>query len=140
MEAALKANPDYDLYHGDIRSYRSTLAACQAGTGKFGEALATAEGIEKLGWEAKSDAFMAACAYSSCVAALEGQAGLSAERRAEQSRLFSERAIAALRLAVAKGFSEIRHVKEDEDLRPLRDRKDFQELVAEMGNKAGKGK
>jgi tetratricopeptide (TPR) repeat protein/tRNA A-37 threonylcarbamoyl transferase component Bud32 len=135
LDAALKANPNYELYHEDVRKHRAALAACQAGTGKLDEALATADGIGKLGWKPRDDALMAAYAYSWCVATLDAQASLTSARRAEQSRLFGDRAIAALRLAVDNGYSDVRHLKEDDDLRPLRDRKDFQELMTRMEKK-----
>jgi tetratricopeptide (TPR) repeat protein/tRNA A-37 threonylcarbamoyl transferase component Bud32 len=140
LDAALKANPKYELYHGDIRAHRATLAACQAGTGKLDAALTTAEGIGRLGWKPRHDAFMAAGAYSRCLAALDGQAGLSTERRAEQSRLFGDRAVAALRLAMKNGYTDARHLKQDDDMRPLWGRKDFQELMAQMEKKPGSGK
>jgi serine/threonine protein kinase len=140
LEAAIKANPKYDVYQKDTRSHRSELAACLAGTGKLVEALATAEGIAKLDWKPATDAYETACALAKCIPVIEGQASLSPERRAEQSRLFSERASAALRLAVDKGYSDAGKLKENEDLRPLRDRKDYQELVAELEKKSGQGK
>jgi hypothetical protein len=43
----------------------------------------------------------------------------------------------ALREAVSKGYKDVRLMKKDADLNPLRQREDFQKLVAEL---EGKGK
>ena len=45
-----------------------------------------------------------------------------------------------LRLAVERGYSDAQQFKGDEELKSLRNRKDFQELIASMEKKAGKRK
>jgi hypothetical protein len=41
-----------------------------------------------------------------------------------------------LRDAVAKGYKDVMHRKQDTELGPLRQREDFQKLVAELKGKA----
>jgi serine/threonine protein kinase/tetratricopeptide (TPR) repeat protein len=66
---------------------------------------------------------------------------LAAERRKETDGSLSKedcarRAVALLRRAVDRGYWDAKHMKEDEDLRALRERKDFKELLAEVEKKA----
>jgi hypothetical protein len=60
------------------------------------------------------------CAY-------EGQSDSS-----ELQAKYAERAVALLRQAVAKGFRDANGMKNDDDLKPLRPRDDFQKLLREM--------
>jgi eukaryotic-like serine/threonine-protein kinase len=140
LDAALKANPKYDIYRANKRTLLATLASCQTGARKFDDATATAEGIAKLGWEPASDAYGSASAFAKCFVVVEGLTDLAPARRDELVKLFGGHAVTNLRLAVNKGFADVRHMKSDDDLRPLRNRQDYQDLVAEMEKKAGQGK
>ena len=40
-----------------------------------------------------------------------------------------------LKQAVAKGYKNVAHMKQDRDLDPLRDRQDFKKLLAELEGK-----
>jgi hypothetical protein len=50
----------------------------------------------------------------------------------EQQAKYAERAIALLRQTVAKGFMDVNHMKNDDDLKSLRERDDFQKLLRDM--------
>jgi tetratricopeptide (TPR) repeat protein len=63
-----------------------------------------------------------------------GRTDLTAEEAAERRRLEDE-AVEALRTAVAKGFRDVRVLKCDFDLDPLRRREDFAALVRELEGK-----
>jgi serine/threonine protein kinase/tetratricopeptide (TPR) repeat protein len=52
-----------------------------------------------------------------------------------EKRTLTEAAMAALRQALAAGFMRVAELKTSPDLDPLRSRKDFQELLAEVGEK-----
>ena len=49
-----------------------------------------------------------------------------------QQAKYAERAVALLRQAVAKGYSDVNGMKNDDDLKSLRPRDDFQKLLAEL--------
>ncbi len=140
LDAALKANPRYSLYQLDASAQRTAVAQCLVGTGKFAEGLAAAEAIAGLGWDPANDCYNSACALAQCVAVIDAQNALPAEKRTEQSRLFSERAIAQLNLAQKKGFTDAAQARKDDDLRSLRGRKDFEAVLAEIEAKAPKQK
>jgi tetratricopeptide (TPR) repeat protein len=65
---------------------------------------------------------------------------LAADRKEEASGSLSKeacalRAIALLQQAVAKGFKNAEHMKQDNDLKALRGREDFKELLAQLQKK-----
>jgi hypothetical protein len=62
---------------------------------------------------------------------------LDTKQREEAVQLYSDAAMKALRLAVSKGYKDVKNIKTDTDLDPLRQREDFQKLLAEL---EGKGK
>jgi hypothetical protein len=55
---------------------------------------------------------------------------------ADKKQEYADRAMTLLREAVAKGFQDVERMKNDTALDPLRNREDFQKLVAEL--EAGK--
>jgi hypothetical protein len=68
---------------------------------------------------------------AACVLALA--AGRPAEAGGSLSReKCAQRAIALLRQAVAKGWRHAEHMKQDDDLKALHQRADFQKLLAEL--------
>jgi hypothetical protein len=62
---------------------------------------------------------------------------LDATQRKEAAQLYGDAAMKLLRDAVSKGYMGVAHMKKDTELDPLRQRDDFQQLVAEL---EGKGK
>jgi len=51
---------------------------------------------------------------------------------AAAKKRYADEAMAALRTAVAAGWSNAPHTARDADLAPLRDRADFRQLLAEL--------
>jgi hypothetical protein len=62
---------------------------------------------------------------------------LDDRQRKEAAQFYGDAAMKLLRAAVSKGYKDAAHMKKDTDLDPLRQREDFQKLVAEL---EGKGK
>jgi hypothetical protein len=60
---------------------------------------------------------------------------LDATQRKEAAQFYGDVAMKLLRDAVSKGHKDVAHVKNDTDLDPLRQRDDFQKLVAELEEK-----
>jgi hypothetical protein len=52
--------------------------------------------------------------------------------RHQQAQSYGDRALAALRQAVAKGYKDAASLKKDPALDPLRQRDDFRQLLAEL--------
>jgi hypothetical protein len=62
---------------------------------------------------------------------------LDEQRRKEAAKFYGDAAMRLLRDAVSKGYKNVAHMKKDTEIDLLRQREDFQKLVAEL---EGKGK
>jgi tetratricopeptide (TPR) repeat protein len=87
---------------------------------EFTKAVQAAEKLAGLATKA-GDLYNAACAFALCVPLADK----------DQDKL-SARAMELLRQAVAKGYKNAAHMKKDADLNALRQRDDFQKLLAEL--------
>jgi tetratricopeptide (TPR) repeat protein len=130
--AALKANPR----HPDFRSfYRQNLyisVLVHASLQDQPAAIRAAVLIHDLGWEPPTDAFSAASLLSRCIARVQDDNKESTGERKRAAILYGDEAMKMLRDALTKGFKGIEHMKYDYDLTPLRNRPDFQKLLADL--------
>jgi tetratricopeptide (TPR) repeat protein len=133
--AALKANPRHPTCRQFYRNHLSVLTGVQAGLLEQADAVRTAEARRDLGWNAPADAYDAACLLSQCVPIVAQHAQLDAQRRNEAARFYGDAAMGLLRDAVGKGYKDGMHLRKDTALDPLRQRADFQKLVAELEGK-----
>jgi hypothetical protein len=135
--AALKANPRHPIYRRDYRTYANKLTRVHAGLLEQQDAVRTAETCRDLGWYAAADAYNAACFLSLCLPIVAKHDKLDDKQCKEAVQFYGDAAMQLLRDAVSKGYKDVAHMKKDTDLDPLRQREDFQKLVAEL---EGKGK
>src|SRR5262249_36434875 len=133
--AALKANDRDRSYRQFYRSHLGMLTAAHAALLEPEEAVRTAETCRDLGWDAPSDAYYAACSLSQCVPIVVKHDKLDAAQRKEAAQFYGDAAMKLLRDAVSKGYKDLTHMTKDADLDPLRQREDFQKLVAELEGK-----
>jgi hypothetical protein len=82
-----------------------------------------------------NDRYTAAGLLARCVPLAEQDAQLPAARRKELAQQYSDRAMATLRQAVQKGFKDVARLKRDAELKALRSRADFQQLLAGLDRK-----
>jgi serine/threonine-protein kinase len=127
IQTALKTRPGDPQYRRFCAFLLIALARTCAGQGEHEGALGAAHRIRDLGWEAANDAYNAARALASCAAAADGD---------KSAPDYAGRAMDLLRQAVGRGFTEVTRLKRQEDFNPLRQRKDFKQLVAELEAKA----
>jgi serine/threonine protein kinase len=135
--ATLKANPRHPTYRQFYRNHLKVLTEVHAGLLEKDEAVRTAEGRRDLGWDPPADAYDAAGFLSGCVPIAAKHQKLDDQRRKESAQSYTEAAMKLLREAVSKGYKDVAHLKNDTDFDPLRQRDDFEQLVAEL---EGKGK
>jgi serine/threonine-protein kinase len=114
---------------------RATVLARQ---GRHADAAASAAKLHDLAPKDAGVLYNAACCYALCVPAVArdkkpGQ--LTAAEKNKQEH-YADRAVTVLREAVANGYKDVAHIKQDSDLDPLRARAGFQKLVAELEAKA----
>jgi serine/threonine protein kinase len=95
---------------------------------KLDAAVESAAKIKERAGEKAEQLYDAACAYALC-------AGAANDRGAEAAALAkkcAEEALALLKQAVAKGYTNAAHMQQDKDLDALREREDFKKLLAEL--------
>ncbi len=133
--AALKANPRHPTYRQFYRNHLGLLTEDHAGLLEPEEAVRTAKTRRDLGWNAPADAYDAACFLSGCIPIVAKHDKLDEKQRKEAARFYGDQAIRLLCDAVNKGYQDAAHLKKDTDFDPLRQREDFQKLVAQLEGK-----
>jgi tetratricopeptide (TPR) repeat protein/tRNA A-37 threonylcarbamoyl transferase component Bud32 len=131
-QAALKANPRHLVYRTFFRNNTQALADTSLHLGDHAEAAAAADRLAPLAVDPPNDLYNAACFLARCVPLAAKDDKLPEARRQELARDYADRAMTALRQAVARGFKDVAHLKKDRDLDPLRQRDDFQKLLADL--------
>jgi tetratricopeptide (TPR) repeat protein len=132
LQAALDANPRHPVYREFFCENRRLLAATLLDLGEHTGAAATAADLARVAADPAGDPYKAAGFFSRCVPLAEKEAKLSEARRQELAKSYGDRALQALRQAVAKGYKDADHLKKDPDLDPLRGRDDFRKLLGEV--------
>jgi hypothetical protein len=97
-----------------------------------------AEMFEKLKPTDASSQYNIACLRA--IAAAVTRAGDKSETAAKDAAAEADRAMAWLKQAVAAGFRDVNLMKTDKDLDALRERKDFQKLLADLEADQGQDK
>jgi tetratricopeptide (TPR) repeat protein len=133
--AALKANPRNPSYRQFYRNHLVVLTEVHAKLLEQDDAVRTAEIRRDVGWNAVDDAYSAACLLSLCIPIVAKHAKLDDKQRQAAAQFYGDAALKLLREAVSKGWKNVMHMKKDTDLDPLRQRPDFQKLVAELEKK-----
>jgi eukaryotic-like serine/threonine-protein kinase len=131
-EAALEANPRNPAYLEVYGDNLTALIQASAGLGDKSAAIQAAEKRLNLGLDPPRDAYNAACGLSLCIPIVETNEPATKEERDKQAQFFGDEAMKMLSEAVAKGWNDTSHMKQDTDLDPLREREDFKELLAEL--------
>jgi tetratricopeptide (TPR) repeat protein len=133
--AALTANPRNAEYR---QLYRNNLRAMAAANAKLNDragAVRAAQDIRALGWDPAIDGYHAARSLARCVAIARELQRLDPAQRQQAARFYADETMAMLRDAVAKGWKDSAQMRKDTDLDALRQREDFQQLLAELERK-----
>jgi eukaryotic-like serine/threonine-protein kinase len=131
-KAALQANPRHHEYRQTWRNNRMRLAQSLLGLLDHAAAVKMAEELLKASVNPAKDTYNAACFLSRCVPLAEKDSRLTESERRTQAQNYGDRAITVLRQAVATGYKDGQHMAKDDDLAPLRERPDFQQLLKEV--------
>jgi hypothetical protein len=100
--------------------------------GDLSGAVITAEAFAKLADKEKIDLYNAACNYALCSGLATRHVPPNEVQHQQQSLELALKAMDLLRQAVAAGYNDIGHMKQDNDLNVLRMRDEFQKLIAEL--------
>jgi len=118
------------------------LMVVQARCGQHAKAAGLAERIQRhpLAGKDPQNLFDVACCYALCMDAVTSQ-GTSSRPVSEGTPLqhdYATRAVAALKEAIAHGYSDVRGIEMDPDLDPLRGLPAYQTLIGELKNSVAK--
>lgn len=128
----LKAHPRNSEYRSYFRNSLAELAQTCSGLRDRSAALAAAARRRDLGWEPAADAYDAACMLARCVPIVAQSDTPDAAKRQAETQFYADQAMTMLRDAIAKGYRNLKHMKEDPELNVLREREDFKTLLAEL--------
>ena len=104
-----------------LPSYRAGRTIAKVHLGEIAEAIAEVDGLVKSPTGTWSEWYYFACFYAAC-----------AEAVPEKKQAFGARAVEMLSQSVRAGFHDYPHLTADQDLDPIRDRKDFQVILQRM--------
>ena len=104
--------------------FRVTRAISRLKAGQVAEAVAEVAELTKLPDPPAPVLYDFACVYA-----------VASDQIADKKQEYADRALELLQRAVKAGFKDVAHMKVDKALDPLRERKDFQKLLAELEKK-----
>jgi tetratricopeptide (TPR) repeat protein len=131
-EAALKTNPRHPVYRTFYRNNRWRLAETLLDLKDHAAAAETAGQFLQAAVDPPRDSFTTACLLAGCVRLAERDLLLSEVQRQDLATAYGDRTLAALKQAIDKGFKDVARMSKSPELEPLRSRKDFKELLAEL--------
>jgi hypothetical protein len=138
-QTALGANPGNATYRQSYHSNVQLRAVTYLALADHARLASAADELARFGYDPVPDTYNAACYLSRCVALAGKDAQLAEPARRELAQGYADRAMALLRHAVARGYKDAAHMKNDPDLQPLRGREDFKIMAADVeaacGNK-----
>jgi serine/threonine-protein kinase len=130
VDVALKQPPQLAA---ELLQIRTRVLASR---GRHADAATTGDKFQSLGPEAPYFLYWAARSYSLSVPAVAvSKKDLTADDRALQAR-YAEKAMDLLRQAIDRGYKDVKRLRYEPDLDPLRSRDDFKKLLAEVEEKA----
>jgi tetratricopeptide (TPR) repeat protein len=130
--AALKVNPQNPIYRDSYGKLLFQLTQVHAGVLEQADAVQAAETRRVMGWDPAGDSYDAACSLSLCILIVAKHDKLNDKQRQEAVQFYGDAAMKLLRESVGLGFREAAHMKQDNDLDPLRGRDDFRKLQMEL--------
>jgi len=127
QRAAFDRQPDFARFRQFLSNHYQNHAQALRAVARADEAAGAARDRMKL-WPGNPDRlYNAACEFALCV---------PIAREAAAKKRYADEAMAVLRTAVAAGWSNAPHTARDPDLAPLRERPDYQALLAELFDRA----
>jgi serine/threonine-protein kinase len=134
--AALKADDRHPFFRQFFCNNQSLLGEILADLGEHAAAVEATKPLVRYAYQPRGDIYDAACIVSRCVPLAEKDAALPEARCQELARSYADQAMELLRQAVANGYKDAAHMKEDKDLKALRGRADFQKLLHDLESEA----
>jgi serine/threonine-protein kinase len=134
LERLIADQPAIAVYKDNLAFTQLYIGQAQAGLGRLAEARRALErAIEHhQGVSTVVDLYNLACAESRLSALFPSDPAGGTDVARTDREAHAERAVAALRRAVAAGYGDLAHMRIDPDLDPIRSRPDFQLLLMDL--------
>jgi serine/threonine protein kinase len=132
LQRAIEKEPRHTSARRELNDLRIGRAVAVAQLGDHVQAAKDASEMASERDLTAVDIYNLTCVYSRCSEAAGKDMNLPNAARAPLKQQYADRAMDALRLAVAKGFKSVPALRTDADLDPLRQRDDFTALLREM--------
>jgi serine/threonine protein kinase/tetratricopeptide (TPR) repeat protein len=132
-QAALKANPRQPQFRNFYRLNRWRMAETLLELKDHAAAAEAVSQFLQVAYELPRDAYNSACLLARCSRLAATDERFAETKRNELASDYGDRALAALRQAIEKGYKDIAQLNKDADLELLRSRADFQKLMADLG-------
>jgi peroxiredoxin/tRNA A-37 threonylcarbamoyl transferase component Bud32 len=117
-------------YSGDLLESYYDLISLLRLCNKHRELLQLADTLRHDAPDDSGASYDAACIAANAIVAAQQDKTLTAEQRTRLAEEYANQAMKLLTMAVHEGYREHTHMARDTDLDPLRQRKDYQELVS----------
>jgi eukaryotic-like serine/threonine-protein kinase len=134
--AALAASPRNPTYRRFYRNYLLIVAESRGALNDYATVATTAEELARFGFDPAIDSYYAASFLCYSLTLTEKDSQLAQQRRQELAQNYTDRALALLQHAVARGFKDAARMKQDPNLKPLRAREEFRKLLADLEGKS----
>jgi serine/threonine protein kinase/Flp pilus assembly protein TadD len=133
--AALKVNPDAVELRRSLFLNCWNLADARLRLGEHPSAARLAGELPSFFLDSWEDGYHATRLLARCAGLAEKDAGLAEEQRRPLAHEYAKQAVQMLREAIRRGYKDVRFIQDDRILDVLRDREDFQQLLAELEKK-----
>jgi serine/threonine protein kinase/tetratricopeptide (TPR) repeat protein len=136
-QAALDGRPKDPGFRESYRDHLVAMAQSRLGLTDHARLATTADELARFGHEPANDTFDAATMLASSVMLVSKDAAVGETKRKELAQNYGDRALALLRKAVERGFTDAARMKQDTRLEAIRARPEFQKLLATLEAKKG---
>jgi serine/threonine protein kinase/tetratricopeptide (TPR) repeat protein len=133
--AAVKVNPDAVELRRSLFLSCWNLADARLRLGEHPSAARLAGELPSFFLDSWEDCYHATRLLARCAGLAAKDAGLAEEQRRPLAHEYAKQAVQMLREAIRRGYKDVRFIQDDRILDVLRDREDFQQLLAELEKK-----
>jgi serine/threonine protein kinase/tetratricopeptide (TPR) repeat protein len=126
-----------DMEKSDPKNFQrqTELLLALARCGQSARAVDIAQSLQKRASRNPAILFIVACGYALCIPGSDQGRSSAAQDQTAVRRGYAEKALEALRQAVAHGFKDIRELEASPDLEPLRSLENYKQLLTQLVKK-----
>jgi serine/threonine protein kinase len=138
QQAAVKAQPRTPTYAEYLSDHWGRLAGVLIALQDHATAVAVAGQIAGVRRNNNVDAYDAGCIFARCVPLAQADQKIAEAERTQLAKKYADQALTWVREAITRGYTDVEHLKKDDDLLAVRSHPDFQKLVTELESQGKK--